>query len=334
MTVEQFIDRLKKILDTVNNEQIEGQNQLLLSEDDEILLRGETTVENAILRAKTLNSAIGVYADFAADPSNNLQDFASTDASFSAAEQQIMSGFGVGPSYLGVTGEYVPPQGGTDFYTEDDNITLFAGKPTEEIAGIQADLVNSGLLELGAFRPGDWDLRTQRAFAVILARANRLGVTPEQKVNGSRWKEVLLDYSQNPTTVVKPEAVYLPPDYDAVTQQVKGLFRQQLDRDPKAYEMKLLGDVLMAESKKAFELQQQLQADLDVDVTSQELLEGTYGNHITPEVEPGTTEVSPSATLYEKFDEITAKEQERLGRNRDIQATNRIITNAFTGGPR
>ena len=53
MTVEQFIDRLKKILDTVNNEQIEGQNQLLLSEDDEILLRGETTVENAILRAKT-----------------------------------------------------------------------------------------------------------------------------------------------------------------------------------------------------------------------------------------------------------------------------------------
>ena len=93
MTVEQFIDRLKKILDTVNNEQIEGQNQLLLSEDEEILLRGETTVENAILRAKTLNSAIGVYADFAADPSNNLQDFASTDASFSAAEQQIMSGF-------------------------------------------------------------------------------------------------------------------------------------------------------------------------------------------------------------------------------------------------
>ena len=38
MTVEEFIDRLKKILDTVNNEQIEGQNQLLLSEDDEILL--------------------------------------------------------------------------------------------------------------------------------------------------------------------------------------------------------------------------------------------------------------------------------------------------------
>ena len=334
MTVEEFIERLKKIIDAANNEQIEGQNQLFLSEDDEILLRGETTVENAILRAKTLNPAIGVYADFAANPEQNIGDFATTDASFAAAEASVMSGFGVGPSYLGVTSEYVPPQGGTDFYTEEDNITLFAGKSTEEIAGIQADLVNANLLELGSFRPGDWDLQTQRAFAVILARANRLGVTPEQKANGSRWTEVLIDYSQNPTTVVKPEAVYLPPDYDAVTQQVKGLFRQQLNRDPKAYEMKLLGDVLLAESKKAFELQQQLQADLDVDVTQEQLLTGAYGNHITPEIELGVTEVSPTAGLYEKFDEITAKEQERLGANRDIQATNRIILNSITGAPR
>ena len=31
---------------------------------------------------------------------------------------------------------------------------------------------------------------------------------------------------------------------------------------------------------------------------------------------------------------ITAKEQERLGANRDIQATNRIILNSITGAPR
>ena len=30
----------------------------------------------------------------------------------------------------------------------------------------------------------------------------------------------------------------------------------------------------------------------------------------------------------------TAKEQERLGANRDIQATNRIILNSITGAPR
>ena len=34
------------------------------------------------------------------------------------------------------------------------------------------------------------------------------------------------------------------------------------------------------------------------------------------------------------FDDITAKEQERLGANRDIQATNRIILNSITGAPR
>jgi hypothetical protein len=38
--------------------------------------------------------------------------------------------------------------------------------------------------------------------------------------------------------------------------------------------------------------------------------------------------------MLDVFNKVTAKEQERLGRNRDIQATNRIITNAFTGGPR
>lgn len=334
MTVEEFIERLKQIIDLANNEQIEGQNQLFLSEDDEILLRGETTIENAILRAKTLNPAIGVYADFAANPEQNIGDFATTDASFAAAEATVLSGFGVGPDYIGVSGEYVPPQGGTDFYTEQEKIDLFAGKSTEEIAGIQADLVNANLLELGSFRPGEWDKTTYNAFRNILYTANTLGVTPEQKANGSRWKEVLIDYSQNPTTVVKPEAVYLPPDYDAVTQQVKGLFRQQLNRDPKAYELKLLGDVLMSESKKAFDLQQQLQTDLDVDVTQEQLLTGNYGNHITPQIEPGVTEVSPTAALYEKFDDITAKEQERLGTNRDIQATNRIILNSITGAPR
>jgi hypothetical protein len=38
--------------------------------------------------------------------------------------------------------------------------------------------------------------------------------------------------------------------------------------------------------------------------------------------------------MKDVFDKVTQKEQERLGRNRDIQATNRIITNAITGGPR
>ena len=67
MTVEEFVKRLKDLIAISNVESIEGQNQLLLSQDDEMLLLDETTVENAVLRAKTINASFGVYADAAAD---------------------------------------------------------------------------------------------------------------------------------------------------------------------------------------------------------------------------------------------------------------------------
>jgi hypothetical protein len=38
--------------------------------------------------------------------------------------------------------------------------------------------------------------------------------------------------------------------------------------------------------------------------------------------------------MKDVFDRVTQKEQERLGTNRDIQATNRIILNSITGAPR
>lgn len=333
MTVEEFVKRLKDLIAISNVESTDGQNQLLLSQDDEMLLLDETTVENAVLRAKTINASFGVYADAAADPNTNVADFNDVDVSFGIANQQY--GFiDPGSDYIGVTEDYEPPQGGTDFYTKSELVTIFGAKSVEEIAGIQADLVNAGLLDIGEFLPGRWDRNTQRAFAPILELSNTIGVTPEQKATGGRWKSVMSEYSANPIGAIKPEAVYLPPDYDAVTQQVKNVFRQQLDRDPKAYELQLLGDVLLAESKKAFALQQQLQEDISANVTSEELLDGTYGNHLTPQVAEGTTQISPGAALYEKFEEITKNERERLGTNRDIQATNRIILNSITGAPR
>ena len=57
-----------------------------------------------------------------------------------------------------------------------------------------------------------------------------------------------------------------------------------------------------------------------------------YGNHTTIEV--AEERIDPGANLIETFNTVTAKEQERLGANRDIQATNRIILNSITGAPR
>jgi len=63
-------------------------------------------------------------------------------------------------------------------------------------------------------------------------------------------------------------------------------------------------------------------------------MSGNLGNHIVLPPVQEETAIDPSSRLLQTFDEITAKEQERLGTNRDIQATNRIILNSITGAPR
>jgi len=340
MTVEEFVDRLIKILDLQNQENTDGQNILSLTQDQQLLLLDETSVENAVLRAKTFSPGFELYVNLAANPEYNLENVTGNvyDDSFFGAQAQYFNFLNNQPDYLGVTADYEPPSGGTDFYTTDDVVNIFAGKSTEEKAAIQADLVNAGLLQMGSFKPGTWDLSTQNAFKYILSAANQIGVTPEQKKTGARWKEVLTDYANNPLTVPKPEAVYLPPDYDSVTNQVKNVFRQSLRRDPKNYELQLLANVLLSESKKQFEQQQKLsQLADDIDVTGEQLLTGSYGNHISSTIKKaaeGMEQISPTDAMYSKFEEITKKEKERLGRNYDIQAVNSIILNSITGAPR
>ena len=61
---------------------------------------------------------------------------------------------------------------------------------------------------------------------------------------------------------------------------------------------------------------------------------GNLGNHIVETPVQEETAIDTTSRLLQKFDEITAKEQERLVANRDIQATNRSILNSITGAPR
>ena len=331
MTVQEYIERLQALLAATKDPNNPASVALTLSVEELNTLYEAKTVEEAVLFTKSFGKqSLSQYADTAADPSYNLGS--NVDPSISVADRQFGTGV-TQPLYIGVTDEYEPPQGGKEFYTEED-LFNFANTSVEQIADIQSKLVNANLLQLGTFLPGDWDKPTRDAFRNILGRANRLGVTAAAKQSGLRWKSILDYRARNPVSVPKIEPIYLPPDYDSVQQQVKGLFRQQLNRDPKGYEMKLLGDLLLRESKKAFDQQQMLQQDIEFDVTGTELLEGTYGNHISPDVPEGLEQVSPSAALYEKFEQITKKERERLGTQGDIQATNRIIVNSITGAPR
>ena len=50
------------------------------------------------------------------------------------------------------------------------------------------------------------------------------------------------NYIANPLPSYQNIQPYLAPNYDSIAQDVKGLFRQRLGRDPKPYEVGLLYD--------------------------------------------------------------------------------------------
>ena len=67
------------------------------------------------------------------------------------------------------------------------------------------------------------------------------------------------------------------------------------------------------------------------DITGEELMTGDLGNHIVEPPVQLESQIDPSARLFKKFQEITAKEDERLQAKSDIQTNNRNIINSITG---
>ena len=139
-------------------------------------------------------------------------------------------------------------------------------------------------------------------------------------------------YLDNPIQEPTQVASYLPPDYTTISNSINGLFEQELGRKPKEYELRLLADTYSANAKKSYEQKVALETPVEEVATAETL--DDYGNHIQPVVEEGVTAIDPSARMLDVFNRVTEKEQERLGVNRDIQATNRIILNSITGAPR
>ena len=242
-------------------------------------------------------------------------------------------------NFLGVDSNTVINYGGdvttigafaSNFYVNGDQNAPEALMP-EEIRVIQADLINAGLLGNKVnrpFRPGVWGKHDRDALYELMSLANQNGEGKAEK----GWQTTLQLYLDNPIQEPEKISAYLPPDYTALSNSIDGLFEQELGRKPKEYELRLLADTYSANAKKAYEQQVALQTPMDVDITPETLEE--YGNHIQPEVEEGVTAIDPSARMLNVFNDITEKEQERLGANRDIQATNRIILNSITGAPR
>jgi hypothetical protein len=166
----------------------------------------------------------------------------------------------------------------------------------------------------------------------IMAQANTVGIGKEE----SGWENILESYIQNPVSIPTQPDAYLPPDYQSVAGSITNTFKEQLGRDPMPYELKLLANTYMTESEKAYNQDVMLlqEAEKDVVATPENLAD--YGNHTQAEYikEKGLTQIDPSAALYDKFQQITAEERERVKDYGDIQATNSIILNSITGSPR
>ena len=242
-------------------------------------------------------------------------------------------------NYLGVDSATVINYGGEEttigaigdnFYVNGDQNVFEAFDP-QDIRLIQADLINAGLLGNKVnrpFRPGVWGKSERDAMYELMALANQNGEGKAQK----GWQTTLQLYLDNPIQQPEQVAAYLPPDYTTISNSVNNLFEQELGRKPKAYELKLLAETYLSEAKSAYQQEINMKTPQDIVATAETLED--YGNHIQPVIEEGVTAIDPGARMLDVFNKVTEKEQERLGANRDIQATNRIILNSITGAPR
>ena len=309
---------------------IAGQNPIVPTEQQIADLQSTETLQDAISLAN--NYGWGEFVDqWAISQDSSQQDTVAQALNLALQGNQT--------NYLGVDANTVINYGGVEttigkfgenFYVDGDQNAMEALMP-DEIREIQANLINAGLLGSKVnrpFRPGVWGVNDRKAMYEIMSIANQDGQGKAEK----GWETILQVYLDNPIQTPSQVASYLPPDYTTISNSINGLFEQELGRKPKEYELKLLADTYSANAKKAYEQKVALETPVDVDITTETLED--YGNHIQPVVEEGVTAIDPSARMLDVFNRVTEKEQERLGVNRDIQATNRIILNSITGAPR
>ena len=323
---EKFISEILALV----KQPLAGENPIVPTETQIAELQKADGVEDAILIANNFGWSDYVVK-WSLDQPTDQQDSVATALQAALSGQQT--------NFLGVDANTVINYGGDvttigafaeNFYVDGDQNAPEALAP-EDIRVIQADLINAGLLGNKVnrpFRPGLWGKSDRDALYELMILANQDGEGKAEK----GWQTLLQVYLDNPIQEPQKISGYLPPDYKAISNSIDGLFEQELGRKPKEYELQLLANTYSANAKKAYEQKVALQTPID-EVAMPETLED-YGNHIQPVIETGVTEIDPSARMLDTFNKVTAREQERLGRNRDIQATNRIITNAFTGGPR
>ena len=323
---EQFIAEILALV----KQPLAGSNPITPTEEQIALLQASKDTADAMQVARNLG-----WTDYLVEWSLNKP----VDEQENLQNALTLALQGDTSNYLGVDANTVVNRGGEvttigaygeNFYVNGDQNVFEASTP-EEIRDIQANLINAGLLGVKVnrpFRPGVWGKSEKEAMYDLMSQANQNGEGKAER----GWETLMQVYLDNPIPEPTKVQAYLPPDYKAVSNSVKNLFEAELGRKPKPYELKLLANTYLTEAQSAYQQDVDFaQQPTDIMATAGEL--ESYGNHIQPVVEAGVTDIDPSARMKDVFDKVTQKEQERLGRNRDIQATNNLIIGSITGAP-
>ena len=331
--LELYIEDIKRIL--ANPKEL-GSNAIVPTQEQ---LNALATAGDRATAIKLVNDWGWNFANETWQLENNSEEIDITSESI----QAMLSGANTGPGFLGVESyQPITYQGeaieigsvsGENFYMDGDQNFGFEGLMPDIIMDLQAELINAGLLGPAVgipFRPGVWQRGVEgKIMSRLMGDANLSGIGKDE--NG--WENKLQQYIANPVSMPSQVQPYLPPDYQAISNSVNNLFEQDLGRTPKPYELKLLADTYLSDSKKAYDQKVKLAEESQNQIATPDNL-AEYGNHTQELIQDeGLTKIDPTASMLSAFDRITKEEKERLGDYDDIQATNSIIINSITGAP-
>jgi len=332
--LELYIEDIKRIL--ANPKEL-GSNAIVPTQEQ---LNALASAGDRATAIKLVNGWGWNFANETWQLENNSEEIDITSESI----QAMLTGENTGPGFLGVESyQPITYQGeaieigsvpGENFYMDGDQNFGFEGLMPDIIMDLQAELINAGLLGPAVgipFRPGVWQRGVEgKVMSRLMGDANLSGIGKAE--NG--WENKLQQYIANPVSMPSQVQPYLPPDYQAISNSVNNLFEQDLGRTPKPYELKLLADTYLSDSKKSYDQKVKLAEESQNQIATPENL-AEYGNHTQELIkDEGLADIDPAASMLGAFDRITAQEKERLGDYDDIQATNSIIINSITGAPR
>lgn len=210
-------------------------------------------------------------------------------------------------------------------YTLGMENSLFANLGAPDIAAIQLQFVEAGVVDITDFEYGVWDDFSNEIMLQTMSHANQHGVPWQlalqnlgETVRQERAKQGRGGGGGGRRAFVAP--TYRPPDYATLSSEIQQYAQSRLGRDLKDYEIELLAGKMSEDFRKAY--------DADVQAARAD-----YNASVAGRAAGGTVEtVDPAARFTEFFDERYAPEIDRIERVGDATTDRSLLMQSLIGG--